>query len=510
VILISIFSILLLLLLPVLYLVIQRLNISLNKYQFWVMVGTGISWLAAVVVFFLSPSNEYSLIREVGYQLLPGSLVKLDYVSSALIMGLTTVVFGSALFQDQTPIQLAWSSGLGGICALGTLADSPFTLLLVLALIEIILLFNFVFSTIRYESTRRKLLAVIGRMVSPFLLLYAMIRGGAQFAETTFSEIDVTAGPLLIISGLIGALGWFGFMQTGREESPDLIPRSLAEILPAAPGLLVMIRGSELMANAVLTTQYDFAPGVITLVVVLIGIFFFTPKGSWTLGILGIIAGAAIIGESHVSLIWCLIYVLSSILLGKDPESSKPDYIFLISGSIGMMVLPFLPAWVGVGVFKPTLSGYLFAVALGLVGGRYLRYRLTHLGGRISIPQKTNIPNLVAVFCFLLTLYLYAFRSGLITLSLGLAEVPIAAWLSVVIMSVVIIFGERLPSINLPIRERIPTSLETSSRTSLETGTTIVDRIIQALTNLFEGDGGLIWALLVGFLLLTLLSLRGG
>jgi hypothetical protein len=151
----------------------------------------------------------------------------------------------------------------------------------------------------------------------------------------------------------------------------------------------------------------------------------------------------------------------------------------------------------------------VFAVSLGLVLGRYIRAKLSKLEGQVTFPTRSDLPELIASICLLLSLYLFSFKNGLIATSLQVGTIPLAPWFPVLIAAGMIMFRKKLPGIELPIREKISTDLEFSTWTNLDTGTTLIDRIIKALTNLFEGDGGLIWALLVGFLIITLISLGG-
>jgi len=507
VILISLFSILILILLPILYLIMRRLELNLQKYQFWVMAGTGISWLTSIASFLISPEYTLNLIWNVGFQLLPGSIIRLDPVSTTLIMAQTSIIFAAALFQEYSPKQLAWITGLGGVCCLAMLADTPFTLLLILTLIEIVLLFNFITSEIRFESTRRKLLAVIGRLLSPFLMLYAMLKGGAQFSESTFSEIDPSAGPILIAAGLIGALGWFAFLRDPIEESPDLIPNQITESLPTTIGLLLMIRGAGLMASNPIDALPGFVPGLITLILVLVSTFLFRLRSSWYIGLLGVIAGAAIIGNPQGSMTWSLVLLLPGFILAEVPENPKQNLLFLIIGGIGMISAPFLPAWTGIEVFNPGIGGYLFAGALGLAGGRFLGGRISDLVKISNIKGAFDLPRLLAAFCLLVCQYIFAIKIGLIPTSIQLKSTPLSAWVPGLILAGVIIFGKKIPKMDLSIWDNVTEKLESSSWTSFDTGTNFFDQVILGLANIFEGEGGLIWTLLIGFLIVTLISL---
>jgi hypothetical protein len=510
VILLSLFGILILVLLPALYFLLKRLDINLKKYQFWVMGGTGISWLISLLVYLSSPQNTLNLIWDISFQLLPGSIITLDSVSSGLILGLTSIIFSVALFQEQTPEQLAWISGLGGVCTLGMLADSPFTLISILTLIEIIMLFNFINSELRFISTRRKLLSVIGRLLSPFMILYAMLIGGAQDPALTFSEYNPTAGPILVAAGLIGALGWFDFLGDKPGESAELIPTQISDLLPAATGLLVMVKGAALTTNGLVGVPMGLILGLVVLVFVLGSFIFFTPEKSWIIGMLGIIAGAAILGKPQLSLIWCLVFILSGFLLRKDPVRTRGKLIFLVFGGLGLVCLPFLPAWTGIAIFGSGARGYLFAAAFGLASGRILEDKFSRLTKKDHRPEEGQILLMIAPVFLFISLSLFAIQNDLISVSIRLTDVSLSSWLPVIIMVLMIIFGGRLPNVNRSIQDRISKKLDLSTRKSLNASSNLVDQVIIIFKNIFEGDGGLIWALLIGFLIFTLISIGRG
>lgn len=77
-------------------------------------------------------------------------------------------------------------------------------------------------------------------------------------------------------------------------------------------------------------------------------------------------------------------------------------------------------------------------------------------------------------------------------------------------MILFIMIGYRLPDISLPVLDKVPARLELTFKGTLSASIRIIDQIISVLTGLFEGEGGLIWALLIAFLIISLISLGGG
>jgi hypothetical protein len=509
VILISAFSILILIFNPVLLWLFKKLEISPQKFQFWVMVSTGIAWLASLASFLIKPDQTLNLFWDVGSTLMPGSIFTLDDISSTLLLAINSIIFAGILFQEYTAQEHAWISGLGGICSLGLLADSPFTVLLVLTLVEIILLVNFLSIPTRSETIRRRLMAVIFRTLGPFLILFASLLSGYQSSEGTFSSLDPAAAPLLIAAGLLSSAGWSAVLKTGEENFPGLIPRPFSELLPGSVGLMVIIRGGEIITTR-LPLSYELILAGAALTFALLGYLFRKPRLGWTLSVLGIIAGAALSGAIGDSLTWSLVFLLPGFLLTKQPANTSQNLLFLMLGGIGIISLPFFPVWSGANLFHPGLPGYLFAGAFGLAGGALVRSILESIQKKELSPGPLNLPFAFGAVCPLLAQFLIALASGLIPKSLGLKAYAVSAWIPGLVMLAAIFIKIGFPERMLASIERFSDYLEPSTSRSIAAGRNLMDRIITFLADIFEGEGGLIWALLIAFLIGTLINLGGG
>ncbi len=509
-ILISFFCVLLLILNPALIYIFRRLEINLQKYQFWMMVSTGIVWIGSLVAFLLDPEHTLNLTWDVGSPLLPTTVFTLDSFSSPLILAINSILFAAALFQDYSPQQLAWLSGLGGICNLGLLADSPYTLLLILTLVELILIINFITSDDRSETTRRKMLAIIARLLIPYLVLYPTLRSGIQRPGGTFSSLGPEAGLFLISAGFLSSLGWVGFFRGKKKNSSELMPRIYSELLPGAIGLLLMLRGGMLVVSENSGTLAHIVPAIIALAAAIIGIIIRESSKTWIVSILGLIAGAAILGIPQDALAWSLIFLLPGFLLRKQTTNIKEASLVLILGSLGILTLPFLPAWSGANIFGAGGQSYLYAAAFGLAGGAILSGSMEKIIHK-QLPSGTiSIPFIIGAANLFLTQIIIGYSTSLIYDSVHLRAYPISSWIPGGIMVLFIMIGYRLPELSISFLEKIPNRLELTFKGTLATGTGIMDQVISVLAGLFEGEGGLIWALLIAFLIISLISLGGG
>jgi len=510
VILISSFCILLLILNPALIYIFRRLEINLKKYQFLLMVSTGIVWISSLVAFLLNPAHTLNLTWDVGSQLLPTTVFTLDNFSSPLILAINSILFAAVLFQEYSPQQLAWLSGLGGICNLGLLADSPYTLLLLLALIELILIINFITSDDRSETTRRKMVAIIARLLIPYLVLYPTLRSGLQNSGGTFSSLSPEAGPVLIAAGFLSSLGWVGFFRGSVKNSPELIPRIYSELMPGAIGLLLMLRGSMLIVSENSGTMAQTVPAIIALSAAIIGILIRESSKAWIISILAIIAGASILGLPQDGLVWGLVFLLPGFLLRRQTTNIKEASLVLVLGSLGILSLPFLPAWSGANIFGAGGQGYLYAAAFGLAGGALLSDSVGKIIHKQFPSGAISPPFIIGAANLFLTQFIIAVRTTLIYDSVHLGTFPISSWIPGGIMVLFIMIGYRLPELSIPFLDKAPDKLELTFKSALSASTGIIDQVISVLAGIFEGEGGLIWALLIAFLIISLISLGGG
>ncbi len=509
-ILISFFSVLLLILNPALIYIFRRLEINLQKYQFWMMVSTGIVWIASLFVFLLNPAHTLNLTWDVGSPLLPSTVFTLDNLSSPLILAINSILFAAALFQKYSPQQLAWLSGLGGICNLGVMADSPYTLLLILTLVELILVINFITSNDRSETIRRKMLAIIARLLIPYLVLYPTLRSGIQSSGGTFSLLGPEAGLILIAAGFLSSVSWVGFFRGRKTNSPDLMPRIYTELLPGSIGLLLMLRGGMLIVIENPVSLAQSVPAIIALSAAIIGILIRESGKAWTVSILGIISGAAILGAPQDGLVWSLVFLLPGFLLSRQTTNIKEARLVLILGSLGILTLPFLPAWSGVNIFSAGIQGYLYAAAFGLAGGGLLSGSIGRIINKQLPSGAISLPFILGAANLFLTQFIIGFSTTLINDSVHLGSFPVSSWIPGGIMVLFIMIGYRLPEFSFPVLDKIPDRLELTFKGALTVTTGIIDQIISVLTGLFEGEGGLIWALLTAFLIISLISLGGG
>jgi len=146
----------------------------------------------------------------------------------------------------------------------------------------------------------------------------------------------------------------------------------------------------------------------------------------------------------------------------------------------------------------------------GVLLGRIFNYRIQNWRG-IEIPTEQISPLTITGYAVvLISQYSISVQAGLIKKSLAFTSVPVSAWIAALLFGLAVLFWDRIPAINTSRLDRLKVKTRIYFDAAANSISRLADGIVYLLTRLFEGDGGLIWTLLLGFLIITLISLRGG
>ncbi len=209
------------------------------------------------------------------------------------------------------------------------------------------------------------------------------------------------------------------------------------------------------------------------------------------------------------ALAWGVIFLLPGIVLFRNFKSNKTATLALILGGIGILPVPFLPAWAGLISFDG-IPGMLYASLAGILLGKSLNLGIQTWQGKEGDSEPISPLVITGYSVGLVSQLVISFQSGLIDSSLAISAVPISAWAALVFFIPVTLFWSKIPELKIPWWQKAIIKI----RNIIGDITTFLPRVfdgaVYLFTRLFEGDGGLIWTLLFGFLIITLISLRGG
>ena len=494
---------------PILYITFRRWEINIQKLRFWYMVSSAFCWILLILALIINPENEISLgyLSETG--LLPGPVFLLDWISISLGLTIGGLVLFFCLSQIFIPAQLAWISGIGGVSILGALSGSVYTLLFFWALIEI---FWITYSALYQSRDRGLTLPVAFRLLVPLLLLYASGVGSTDLGDS-FSAYKNNAAPFLIVAGGLGIGAWIPFRRRLSDDESAANPEFAARLFPAGLSLMLITRGAVMSDPGQFHPSLPVLVAILTLLAGLLGLISRSDSFSrriWSLGLLGMIAGCSVLGLPIGSLGWGLVFLLpTSSLFFPIQERSRMLLVMIVS-ALGLLTLPYLPAWIGRGLFGKGVIGAMFCIGAGLTLGGILQEGIARFRNISSPNQSIPLLDVISPMIILLTQVILAFPHFSSEISSDLMSHPFLVWIP-------------LPLILLTIFIRFQIRSEWSIDPSERPGRTLEmvpgavywivdlgDRILSFVTSLFEGEGGLIWALLIGFLIITLITIQGG
>ncbi len=488
----------------------NKLELNPEKLKFWIMVLSGTSWLLSLIFFLTSPETRLNPIWDAGEALLPSLAFSLDWVSSSLILALNSLIFVGVLVGNYSPQTSAWITALGGICGIGLLSDSAYTLALVWTIIESFHLIVSLKNQTEQEGSRYIIMGIVFRLTGPLLIITISLvnvgMGGSQF----LTEFDSTAGSYLLIAGLIGFSGWFLFPRNGDKKESMLTPGRYASLIPATLGLMLITRSAVIITSTSFSALTLFLLGAVVFLISLLGFLFNLTEKTWGIGLIGLIIGSALIADPKATLSWGVLYLLPGLLFLQELNTRKNHLIALILGGIGILPLPFFPAWLGVAIFAEGLPGLLFALSTGLILGAMLNQGIRYWRVQRLRSEPAFLMLIIGSALLILSQLIISLQSGFLVVSLESFSYPVTIWIAGPLTLVVALFGDRVPRLKM-------SGLGVSSGEFMKTlstissvGATLFDQAVYLITRLFEGDGGLIWALLIGFLIITLISLSGG
>lgn len=503
----------LLLLNPILLLGFRQRNINLHKLRFWFMGTTGLAWILLLLFSFTNPEDRLNFGWNSEFQLLSEPGLLLDWISISLALALTAIALFTALSQRFSPQQSVWIYSLGGVCFLGVISDNVYTFLVFWTLIEIIWITYFALNQGEKVSDNRLILPIVVRLAGPLLLIYATLIGLEEGVNSSFSGLSSTAGPILAAAGICGFGTWIPAQErfVNEELKGDL--GKLLGVIPSAISIMLITRSAAIMDPSVIQPGLITGLAGLSIVLGLIGYGAYKLPWSrklWSLGVLGLILGSALTASPAASLSWGLVLILSGSLVFLSFENKNQLTAALVMVSIGMIPIPFLPAWNGAELFGSGVSGVLFAIAAGVLFGGILLKIIQKVKEDDNTPIQVPLLYVMSPAVIILTQLVIALEHELLDFSGGVLSKPISLWIPLLLIILFFIFGERIPQLNTwRGDEKFINTLNIIS--GIGSGAArLAGRTVFLIISLFEGEGGLIWALILGFLLLTLITLSGG
>jgi hypothetical protein len=234
---------------------------------------------------------------------------------------------------------------------------------------------------------------------------------------------------------------------------------------------------------------------------------------SWILGMASLSAAAAITAQPLASQAWGIGVLLSGGLIFFTSTLERRMSWLLILGFLGITALPFTPTWNGVlmysSPFKLFMVIFVIAQALLMVG--YIRHSLRPREGFSGVERWVELIYPLGLALLPLTHFLYGWWAFV-----GFENLLLSSWILGIIVLLITAFimgfaryGSKVSFGRAAFFESI-FSMQWLYNL-IWVFFRAIDSVIQFLTTVLEGEGGLLWALLILVMLfLTFAVMLGG
>lgn len=418
----------------------------------------------------------------------------------------------------------AWSGSLvlAGLGLLAVLAGNPLTLLIAWTALDISE--AFILMTIARDNVVRQRIVLVlsARAAGITLLLAAMIFSWSSGETLSFTTISAQSAILLLLAAVL-RLGILPLHLPFLLESR--FRRGLGTTIRLAPTAASLILLSR---TAVVGINSSITPIILVLAALAAlygaGLWVAAPeeltgRTFWIMGIASLAIGACVRAQPEAVIAWSMACLLSGALVFLSSPRNRYLQPLLLLGILSISGLPYTPLWNGWLTYGKLQSGVsiinlipdalfsisFFTVHILLILG-YLRHTLRQDEDPNTIERWVWALYIPGLAILLISHFIYGISS--------LPEpgsIPPAGWLSGIIISII--------SITLWLRARnwlrtldfIPrylSQLEPVLQFSwlyriLQTAYRIFGRFVTLVSGILEGEGGLLWAMLIVLLLFS-------
>lgn len=492
----------------------------------WLVAAAGatLAWPMALLAGREMPKTLYLVSWEPQALFPSWPILLVDRISWPFAAALAALALASVLTDVTRAAEADWPSWAGSLVltALGllaVLAGNPLTLLLTWTAIDLVELLILLGSVKESRAREQMVVSFTARIFGSGLLLAATLVEQAGGKTLTLASISPQASWILLLSaGLrMGVLPFHSPYLQASSRRRGL--GSVARLVAAAAALALIARTAAaiekagapepaafyLMALAGVASIYGGAAW-------LIAEDELDGRPAWLLGMASLAAASALRGQPSASLAWGLAALLSGgVLFLASVRDRRLSWLSFL-GLVGFLALPFTPGGSAARLFAPPFRFlqlfFLLGYALFLWG--YVRHVLRAGKRPGAVERWIWLIYPFGLALLPLTHFLVGFSSGIEDEPAGLAAAG-AGLAALALAALGLAWSRRVALV-----PRAPAAVM-ESILSLRWSYAVVrvffrafERAIAFLTLVLEGEGGVLWALLLLVLSLVLLAWMGG
>jgi hypothetical protein len=515
----AILPVFVLLLTPVIMLIIRLIKPGFS--YFWLLAVTGalIVWPISLILGFQLP-NAVLLVEWKPVTLFPASpSLLVDHASWPFLfalVSLTLAIILTAAASLQSNYWMTWSNTLllAGLGILAVISGNLLTLLLAWAVIDLVELVILLVQVNRSSDRERVVVSFSMRVAGIILLLWAWVVGTPD-DPFSFTAIPAGASTYIILACIL-RLGVVP-LHLPLAHGPALLRGfgSMLRFAPAASSLMLLTRVAPIGAAQQAQIYLLILAGMLAIYGAL---GWLTAQDElkgrpfWIIGMSALAVASAVRGLPQASQAWGLACILSGSLLFLSSARYRGLLIIFLLGGLGVTTLPYTPAWDGAYLYTAPVDIFLIIFLIGhaLLLTGYLRHSLGESTDLSHSEQWVRVIYPIGLGLLPLSHLWIAWRTPLPAVSTGIYAEWWAGALIIGVTALIVFLGQKeihLPAIIVPVWNRL---FSLGWIASLVWGIyRSIRRFVSTMTKITEGEGGMLWAMVLLVILLSLLVQSG-
>jgi hypothetical protein len=354
-------AILLLLLTPACMLAIHLVRPAFGYQWLVATLGALLAWLLVLLAGLGLPQAAGLFPRGTGLLFAPSPALLADRYSWALALALSTLVVAvmfTAVARARQGNWRSWASSclLAGLGLVAVLAGNPLTLLLAWAAIDLAELLTLLAQIYSSEAREQIVAAFSARVGGMLLLIWAGVAARQAGVLLSFDQIPPQSSLFLLLAAGL-RLGVLPINLPYLQELP--LRRGLGvsiRLVPAASSLVLLVRAAMVGIPAGLSWLFYSLASLAALYGAISWVAErddLAARPFWLLGISSFVIAAAVRAQPAAALAWSLACLLPGGLLFLTHARHRSLLPLLGLGLLGLTGLPFTPAWNGAGLYLP-------------------------------------------------------------------------------------------------------------------------------------------------------------
>jgi hypothetical protein len=517
-------SIILLILTALVMLILRVVRPTFGYHWLIAAGGAFVAWILMLLVGLNLPVS-FQLGTWGQRTVYPSSFILVaDQVSWPFAAGLATLVLATILTDVVRATELDWSNWSGSLVmtAFGIVAVLSGNLLAFLLTWTMFDFAGVVILLVQLHTSfarRRVVMVFFLRLLSTTCLFIAGVVSISENTGFLLEQISPTALVFIILAAGLRLGSVPGNMPVLIKRASQRSLGTIFRLVSTGIVLVFLVRISPAMENVDLPTiLWLLLFGLMGLIALLSGASWVLAKDeidgrqAWIVGMSAIVIAAALRGQTEASLAWGLTTLFSGGLIFLASVRSKISLWVTLFGLVGISALPFTPAWNTLALYSQPfyLSMVLYFIAMVL-----LMWGFAHHASQL-ISYQPGVERWIKVIYPLglsLLLIIHVGLGWLMKPEIG--EVPIFGWILGPLISLLAVLGFIWQRRGGRTPQLVVKSINSAFSLSwiyaiINSAYRIFSRVIDFITKVLEGEGGLLWVLLWIVLFLAILVISTG